>query len=151
MSALRCELCSAPDLRRAAPRDLPHIVDETWNTALLAAFNPLRQRRVQESAMKLSSIRVERTLSQIEAQAIPEDHPVIPKLNSLFGDHTFFLDNNGLNIVEPTDTGQKGEQTGTVVNLASWSEGNPTSLEPHDPEPTDVVVALGPDKPDTTH
>ena len=101
--------------------------------------------------MKLSSIRVERTLSQIEAQAIPEDHPVIPQLSSLFGDHTFFLDNNGLNIVEPMGNGQKGEQTGTVVNLASWSEGNPNSLEPHDPEPTDVVVALGPDKPDTTH
>jgi hypothetical protein len=140
-------------VRAALPRcDLPHIVDETWNTALLAAFNPLHANaQQQESAMKLSSIRVERTLSQIEAQAIPENHPVIPQLNSLFGDHTFFLDNNGLNIVEPTDTGQKGEQTGTVVNLASWSEGNPTSLEPHDPEPTDVVVALGPDKPDTTH
>ena len=101
--------------------------------------------------MKLSSTRVERTLRQIEAKCIPDDHPVIPQLNSLFGDHTFFLDNNGLNIVEPSGPGQAGEQAGQVVNLASWSAGNPTSLEPHEPEPTDVVVALGPDKPDGMH
>jgi hypothetical protein len=32
-----------------------------------------------------------------------EDHPVIPELNDLFGEHTFFLDHNGLNIVEPAE------------------------------------------------
>jgi hypothetical protein len=31
-------------------------------------------------------------LGQCEAQAIPDDHPVIPQLNDLFGEHTFFLD-----------------------------------------------------------
>ena len=51
--------------------------------------------------MKLTSAQVERTLSQFEAQAIPDDHPVVPQLNSLFGEHTFFLDSHGLNIVEP--------------------------------------------------
>ena len=42
--------------------------------------------------MKLTSAQIERTLSQFEAQAIPESHPVLPRLNELFGDHTFFLD-----------------------------------------------------------
>ena len=51
--------------------------------------------------MKLTSAQVERTLSQLaEGQAIPDSHPVVPQLNELFGDHTFFLDSNGLNIVE---------------------------------------------------
>jgi hypothetical protein len=26
---------------------------------------------------------------------------------------------------------------------ASWSDANPTDLELHDPEPTDVVITLG--------
>ena len=46
--------------------------------------------------MKLTSAQIERTLSQFEAQAIPESHPLLPRLNELFGDHTFFLDSNGL-------------------------------------------------------
>jgi hypothetical protein len=29
------------------------------------------------------------------------------------------------------------------VNLASWSDANPTDLELHDPEPTDVVITRG--------
>jgi len=41
--------------------------------------------------MKLNSALFERTLTQFDAQAIPESHPVVPQLNSLFGDHTFFL------------------------------------------------------------
>jgi hypothetical protein len=49
--------------------------------------------------MKLNCVQVERALNQFEASAIPDDHPLIPKLNELFGDHTFFLSSNGLNIV----------------------------------------------------
>ena len=101
--------------------------------------------------MKLSAARVERTLSQIDAQAIPDDHPVVPKLNNLFGEHTFFLDSNGLNIVEPAEPTTAEDLSGQVINLASWSEANPTSLEPHEPEPTDVVVQLGPERPEMMH
>ena len=48
--------------------------------------------------MKLNAAQVERTLKQFDAQALPDDHPVVPELNSLFGDHTFFLDSDGLNV-----------------------------------------------------
>src|SRR5436305_1858836 len=48
-----------------------------------------------ERAMRLTSTQVERTLSQFEAQPIPDNDPVIPRLSGLFGDHTFFLDDNG--------------------------------------------------------
>jgi hypothetical protein len=97
--------------------------------------------------MKLNSALVERTLNQMDAQAIPENHPVVHQLNSLFGDHTFFLDTNGLNIVEPTGESDSGSQTGQVVKLAGWSDDNRTSLAPHKPEPTEVIIVLeqGPD------
>ena len=67
--------------------------------------------------MRLTSALVERTLSQFEAEAIPDNHPAVPQLRGLFGDHTFFLDGNGLNIVEPAEPTQAGVQAGKVVNL----------------------------------
>ena len=93
--------------------------------------------------MKLTAAEVERTLSQFEAQQIPDDHPVVPQLNSLFGDHTFFLDANGLSILEPADKTTAGDRTGRIVNVADWSDEKRTGLVPHEPAPTDVVVVLG--------
>jgi hypothetical protein len=93
--------------------------------------------------MRLSPAKVERTLTQFEAQAIPENHPSIPELNRLFGDHTFFLDGNGLNIVEAAVTGAEGSEEGQVVKVASWNDEERTSLAAHEPQMTDVVVELG--------
>jgi hypothetical protein len=93
--------------------------------------------------MRLTSELVERTVSQFDAQTIPDSHPAIPQLNDLFGDHTFFLDNSGLHIVEPAEPIHGGVPAGKVVKLASWSDANHTSLAPHRPEVTDVVVVFG--------
>jgi hypothetical protein len=95
--------------------------------------------------MRLNPTLVDRALTQIEAVVLPDDHPAMPQLNRLYGDHTFFVDVNGLNIVEPKDnTSPEGVQEVTVVNLANWNNADdPPSLAPHDPEPTDVVVVLG--------
>jgi hypothetical protein len=93
--------------------------------------------------MKLTSTQIERTLGQFEAQAIPEDHPVVPQLNELFGEHTFFLNSNGLNILEPAEGSRAGLQSAKVVNLADWSGIASSALEPHEPETTDVVITLG--------
>jgi hypothetical protein len=94
--------------------------------------------------MKLTSAQVEQTLTQFEAQAVPSNHPAVSQLSELFGDHTFFLDSNGLNIVEPIDAGaDAGVQRAQVVNVANWSDPTLTRLTPHPPEPTDAVVDLG--------
>ncbi|MBO0758185.1 MAG: hypothetical protein J2P54_20240 [Bradyrhizobiaceae bacterium] len=91
--------------------------------------------------MKLTSIQVEQTLSQIRAEAIPEDDPVIPELSDLFGDHTFFIDDNGLNIVEPIET-DSDLQSAQLVNVADWRDADMTRLAAHEPEPTNVFVTL---------
>jgi hypothetical protein len=91
-------------------------------------------------AMKLTSAQVERALGQIEAQPIPDDHPVVAELNELFGEHTFFLDSNGLNIIEPAVGTGAGVQSAELVNLASWNEDD--GLEPHEPEATNVIIVL---------
>ncbi len=90
--------------------------------------------------MRLSPARIEQTLTHIEASVIPETHPAMEKIKRIWGDHTYFLDVNGLNIVEPVDGPNSGGTMGTVINLANWSDGTATSLTPHEPQATDVVV-----------
>jgi hypothetical protein len=94
--------------------------------------------------MKLNSTQLERTLSQFEAEVLPDDHPALKQLSGMFGDHTFFLDSSGLNVLEPAGTPETETATGEIVNLASWSDGTLTSLRPHEPEPTGVLVVLEP-------
>ena len=93
--------------------------------------------------MKLNTMQLERTMSQFEAQALPDSHPAVPELSNLFGDHTFLLDSNGLNILEPADaTPQGGVQAARVINLANWSDENLNKLSPHEPQPTGAIVEL---------
>lgn len=92
--------------------------------------------------MKLNDAQIEQTLHQLDAEAIPAEHPVISQLERIFGDHTYFLDGNGLNIVEPVETDQNDGQRGVVVNLANWTDAKAASLQPHEPESTDLVVDL---------
>lgn len=92
--------------------------------------------------MKLSPRAVEQTLNQFEAQALPDSHPAVAQLNQLFGEHTFFLDGNGLHIIEPAKATDSSSQRGVVIKLASWSDSSRTSLAPNPPEPTDLIVVL---------
>jgi hypothetical protein len=101
--------------------------------------------------MRLSSAWVEQTLSQFNAQVLPDDHPAVPDLSQIFGEHTFFLDNSGLNIVEPTGGADGGEIAARVLKVASWRDANKTGLKPHEPEPTEVVVALHADELNSEH
>ena len=95
--------------------------------------------------MKLTSEQVTRTANQFEVQALPDSHPAIPQLNELFGEHTFLLDANGLNILEPDDANPRGRvQAARVVNLANWSDETLTRLAPHEPEPTGAIIELEP-------
>jgi hypothetical protein len=106
------------------------------------ARSSTNQKPSKESCMKLNSAQVERALAQFEAQALPDDHPVVPQLASMFGDHTFFIDSGGLNVLEPTEASEPEARVGMIVNLAYWSDETLTKLSPHEPEPTGVIVSL---------
>ena len=93
--------------------------------------------------MKLNSAQVQRTLDQVEASVIPDEAPVIAKLNDAFGEHTFFLDQHGLNIVEPVEAAEPAAECVKVVKLASWSNDSRSDLKLHEPAETDIVVTLG--------
>ena len=95
--------------------------------------------------MKLAAAMVAQTLDQYDAKVIPESHPAVTELSQRFGDHTFFIDESGLNIIEPRET-DKPHETGVVVNLASYNDDR-SELQVHAPEPTDIIVELAPPKP----
>jgi hypothetical protein len=93
--------------------------------------------------MQLTPAQVKRTLTQFEAQEVPANHSAMPQLTRLFGEHTFFLDRNGLNILEPVDPEQPTDNhMCKVVCVADWNDSDPPSLEPHEPVPTELVVQL---------
>lgn len=92
--------------------------------------------------MRLNSTQVKQALAQFDASVVPDDHPIGDELNKVFGDHTFFLDSSGLNIVEAVEAPEAEAEAGEIVNLAYWSDSTLTSLRPHEPEPTGVVVVL---------
>jgi len=97
--------------------------------------------------MRLNTTQIEQTLSQFPAEPIPADHPAAAKLESVFGDHTFFLDGNGLNIVEPLEKEARDGPSCIVLNVASWADASGQSLQPHEPESTDQTVFLEIEKP----
>jgi hypothetical protein len=107
--------------------------------------------------MKLSAVRIQRTLDQLEDHSslhelypLPADSPAVSQLNEVFGEHTFFLDSDGLHIVEPAEpTATTTTPTGKVIKLAAWTnkERKALSLSQHRPEVTGIVVILGADEP----
>ena len=96
--------------------------------------------------MRLNGLQLERTASQLHAEAIPDDHPLVAQLNGMFGDHTYFLDGTGLSIVEPAAAmkfpAENAGGMGVVVNLANWTESDPPKLEVHEPELTESTVTF---------
>ncbi len=93
--------------------------------------------------MKMDAVQIQRTLNQFEAEAIPAEHPLVSQLERIFGEHTYFLDDRGLNIIEPVDEAeQKDGLVGVVINLANWTDASAAALRPHDPEPTNQLVSL---------
>ena len=83
-----------------------------------------------------------KTLRQMEAHVLPDDHPALTQLTNVFGDHTFFLDEQGLKVLEPAETPEKGMQSGEVLSLADWSDATLTSLKPHEPQSTGTIVVF---------
>lgn len=92
--------------------------------------------------MKLTSAQIKHAASQFDGQPIPENHRLISDLNSLFGEHTFFLGKTGLHILEPAEVNQGSRPAGKLVKLASWTDARHDTLAPHAPEHTEILIEL---------
>jgi len=92
--------------------------------------------------MRLTPAQIEQTTSQFEARHVPDESRLAPELNRVFGDHTFFLGNAGLHIVDAAEPAEAGTQAARIVKLATWTDSHHTTLAPHNPEFTDIVIEL---------
>jgi hypothetical protein len=99
--------------------------------------------------MKLSTPWVDQTQDQFNVLAVRDNHPAVDTLNQVFGEHTFFVGEEGLHIVEETSAAQPESETHEVVKIASWTDDERTTLAPHEREPVGVVLLTGPDR--TSH
>lgn len=92
--------------------------------------------------MKLSSEQVKVVEERTGLQPIPEENPAMSQLKENFGDHTFYVDDNGLYVLETDGEAPDGENHATAVQVASWTDENRTALQAHEPQVTDAVFKL---------
>jgi hypothetical protein len=90
--------------------------------------------------VKLSPAQAHRVEQQIDGRAVPDPVALASQLQDTFGDHTFFIDSDGLNIVEPS---QADTDVGNVVKLGEWADDEHTKLRLKAPTLTETVVEFG--------
>ncbi len=83
--------------------------------------------------MKLNETQAQHVAEQLQGQAIPEEHPNAPQLKEAIGDHTFFLNEEGLHVVEPGAEGSDQPEA-AALRIGSWSQESEGQLFLHAPE-----------------
>ena len=75
--------------------------------------------------MKLSPLHTAQAARQLDSWVVPETHPANLSLCETFGEHTFFLDSEGLVIAEPSEAENETElashpreETGLLIVLS---------------------------------
>jgi hypothetical protein len=105
--------------------------------------------QIREEAMILNPTQAVMVEHQLGAMVLADDHPLTHRFTELYGEHTFLLDDNGLNILEPNDAPL--QSTARVINLGSWTNDEHKELRIHKPLALAVEVELGPSPTDTIH
>ena len=98
--------------------------------------------------MKLTAAQIEQVGNQIEAERVLEEGPLFAEIVDEFGDHTFYLDFDGLYVLELVEDPNTVCQVANVVKMATWTDEEKTELRPHWAEPTSVFVKLDPEDSD---
>ncbi|MEX0921311.1 MAG: hypothetical protein WDZ84_00915 [Rhodovibrionaceae bacterium] len=97
--------------------------------------------------MKLSTAQIAEVKEQTGIDPVPEEHPTTPNLKEAFGEHTFFLDTNGLHVLEAAPDEQiEDKQALAVIRVASWTDEERTALAPHEPQVSEAALAVTPDE-----
>ncbi len=99
--------------------------------------------------MKLNADQVGAIERQTGAIPIPNDNPANTSLLEIFGDHTFYADQNGLHVLEQVDVPDFDGDAAEVIQIAEWTSDTKDELSPMEPQRTGAVLALQ-DMPDET-
>ena len=93
--------------------------------------------------MRLTSQQIAAVKQELGADSLEEENPSVPALHKLFGEHTFYVGEDGLLVFEPIETAGPDDTRAQMVLVATWTDENKNALSPCDPQPTTIVVDLG--------
>jgi len=108
----------------------------------MSKLTPLRFSRAGKNTMKLTPVQIKQVENQTELYPIPDDEPVVAQLTEIFGEHTFYLQADGLHIVVLHARNLTENLVANVVKVAEWSDEEAAALVAQEPEPTDIYVDL---------
>jgi hypothetical protein len=91
--------------------------------------------------MKLDENQIAAVREKLGADPLPEDHSAYAALAQNFGEHSFYVSDQGLLIPEPV---AEQPDTARLVLIAAWADESKTEIGAIEPQPTDVVVELSP-------
>jgi len=94
--------------------------------------------------MLLNDTQIAASRETLGVDPLAQDHPAMVELKRVFGEHTFFVDANGLSVfLDQTETDTDlPEGKPRLVLIAAWVDDAKTQLGPV--EPVDTGVTLPP-------
>jgi hypothetical protein len=92
--------------------------------------------------MRLNEHQIQQVEGQTGARVVPQEHPSLAELESHFGEHTFFLDDEGLHVWRrPSDSESESSKL-VGIRLATWSDEKRAALVPHEPAAVKVLPEI---------
>lgn len=92
--------------------------------------------------MKLSTAQIAAVEQATGANPLPEEEPANAKLQEALGEHTFYVDQQGLVILESPDAAAAPDETLEIVRVGRWVEGDEQQLALTPAERTGQVLDL---------
>ena len=96
--------------------------------------------------MKLTTDQTAAVHRQTGADPLPEDNPTMGQLQQIFGDHTFYVADQGLVVPETTPDAVAPESTQEnaveFMLVAVWAGEDKQSLQPIEPQATGIKLEL---------
>lgn len=92
--------------------------------------------------MKLTTEQIATIEKQTGALPIPDDNEANTALVEIFGDNTYYADQNGLCVLEPTEVDDGTKNLVEVIQIAEWANDAKDELQPMDPQQTGAILNL---------
>ena len=92
--------------------------------------------------MKLTDAQIAAVEAQTGSKAVPADDEAAISLSGDFGDHTFYLDPNGLYVFERGEKPDFDGEFAVLVQIAEWTDETRTALHPIEPDIRPVTINL---------
>ena len=92
--------------------------------------------------MMLTDEQVAAVKAQLDVDALEESNPSMDMLRKQFGEHTFYVGEDGLFMFEPVNAPSHPGQPAHMVQVGAWTDENRNAMKPMPHKVTDVLIDL---------